>query len=90
MLSSLHSLYKIDSLYVTEIYPASEQPIPGITSENLVAAIKEKNPRLKAVCMPTYDQITQAIQLDIEEGDLVLTIGAGKVNKIAETLALIK
>lgn len=90
VLSSLNSQYKIDSLYITEIYPASEQPIPGITSENLVAAIKEKNPRLKVVCMPTYDQITQAIQPEIEDGDLVLTIGAGKVNKIAEALALIK
>jgi UDP-N-acetylmuramate--alanine ligase len=90
VLSSLHAHYNIDSLYLTEIYPASEQPIPGITSENLVAAIKEKNPRLKVVCMSTYEQITAAIQPDIEAGDLVLTIGAGKVNKIAEALASIK
>ena len=86
----MHFQYKINSLYVTEIYPASEKPISGITSENLVAAIKEKNPRLKVVCMSTYDQITQAIQSDVEEGDLIWTIGAGKVKKIAELLSLSK
>ncbi len=90
VLSSLNFQYNIDSLYITEIYPASEKPIPGVTSENLVAAIKEKNPRLKIVSMATYEQITQSIQTEIEQGDLILTIGAGKVNKIAEALALIK
>lgn len=86
VLSGLNSQYKIDLLYITDIYPASEKPISGITSENLAKQIKEKNPRLKVICMPTYEQITQIITQEIEEGDLVLTLGAGKVNKIAETL----
>jgi UDP-N-acetylmuramate--alanine ligase len=90
VLSSLNFQYNIDSLYITEIYPASEKPISGVTSENLVVAIKEKNPRLKITCMPTYEQIIQAIQPEVEQGDLILTIGAGKVSKIAEALALIK
>ena len=68
----------------------SEKPIPGITSENLVKAIKEKNPRLKVMCLPTYENIMHEIQAEISEGDLVLTLGAGKVNKIAEALSLMK
>jgi len=36
--------YPISTLYITDIYPASEAPIPGITSEKLVSVIKEKKP----------------------------------------------
>src|SRR5579872_3677738 len=36
----------VDKLLVTDIYPASEQPIPGITSENLVKAVEQSNPSI--------------------------------------------
>ena len=78
--------YRVDSLYVTDIYPASELPIPGITSQHLIEAIKIKNPDLKAYHIKSYDKAVESIQNDLQEGDLLITIGAGKVNKIGEQL----
>jgi UDP-N-acetylmuramate--alanine ligase len=90
VLASVNCPYKIDTLYLAEIYPASEKPIPGITSEMLAQAIRERNPNLKIQCMPTYDDIKNSLQDVVCEGDLVLTIGAGRVNKVGESLVDIK
>ena len=76
----------IDTLYLTDIYPASEAPIANINSENLVKAIKAQNPNLKVFYYSTYEQITEKIKDNLNEGDLLLTIGAGKVNLIGEEL----
>ncbi|MFA5306969.1 MAG: Mur ligase family protein, partial [Candidatus Babeliales bacterium] len=78
--------YLINTLYITDIYPASEAPIPGITAARLVEAIRQVNPNINVAYMPTYEQITLHARTVINEGDLLLTIGAGKVNQIAEAL----
>lgn len=79
----------IDHLIVTDIYAASELPIPGITSKLLVEEIQKHNPRFTISYAP-YDQAFTAIaeQLDplVTQGDLVLLLGAGKINKMAEIL----
>lgn len=78
---------QIKTLLITDIYAASEEPIPGITSELLVAAIKKYNPKLSVVYVPTYEGLAGAIKEQLQEGDLLLTIGAGRVNLVAEALA---
>lgn len=86
---NLFAYSPIDHLIITDIYPASETPIENITSYNLVQAIKEKQPSCPISYIP-YDTQLKAInsQLDslITEQDLVLLLGAGKVNKLAEYL----
>ncbi|MBD3273097.1 UDP-N-acetylmuramate--L-alanine ligase [Candidatus Dependentiae bacterium] len=77
---------KIKTLYLTDIYPASEKPIPNITSKNLALAIKEKNPNLNVIYYPNYPEISVDIQKHLKPGDLLLTVGAGKVNKVGEEL----
>lgn len=86
VLAGSSDLYKIDALYLAEIYPASEKPISGITSEKLAKAIQDRNPNLKVMCFPTYDDIKNAVQTNVQGGDMVLTIGAGKINKVGECL----
>lgn len=76
----------IKTLYLTDIYPASEEPIPGITSEKLAQEIQKQNPELKVIFFSNYPNITQDIQKYLKNGDLLLTVGAGKVNKIGEEL----
>ncbi len=78
----------LKTLFITDIYPASEAPIPGITSELLVAAIKKHNPDLNIAYVSTYEGLADAIKGHLQEGDLLLTIGAGRVNIVAEVLAL--
>jgi len=77
---------KIQTLYLADIYPASEAPIQGITSKKLAQAIKEKNPNIKIFYCSSYNQIQEKISNNLQQGDLLITVGAGKVNKIGEEL----
>jgi UDP-N-acetylmuramate--alanine ligase len=79
----------IDHLIITDIYPASEAPIPEINSFNLVKAIEARNPKFSVSYAP-YDAQFKAIKDVLEPllgaEDLVLLLGAGKVNKLVEVL----
>lgn len=87
---SLFSLHThditIDHLYLTDIYPASESPIDNITSEKLAQAIQKKNPQRQVFYAPTYEALLEAVKKNIQEGDMVITVGAGKINKVGEAL----
>ncbi|MFT6765814.1 MAG: UDP-N-acetylmuramate--alanine ligase [Alteromonas naphthalenivorans] len=75
----------IDYLIITDIYESSETPIPGITSKDLIAAIKLKKPSLQAFYFPLkpgYHELEKAISSQLQNGDLLLLQGAGKVNDI--------
>ncbi|NDD55578.1 hypothetical protein EBZ39_17225 [bacterium] len=78
--------YVIKTLLITDIYPASEAPIDGITAERLVAAIQAVNPALAVQYVPSYQGLAEHVRQVLAEGDLLLTIGAGKVNLVAEAL----
>lgn len=78
--------YKIDTLYITDIYPASEQPIPGVTAERLVQAIGRRNTGMKVVYVSGYNNIVEQVKDVVEAGDLLLTIGAGKINQVGDAL----
>lgn len=83
---SSNNNYHINKLYITEIYPASEQPIPNISTETLINAIKLKNPTLDIHHAPTYETIVEDISSKLTDGDLFITVGAGKVNQVGEAL----
>lgn len=79
----------IDHLIITDIYEASETPLTGITSKDLIAAIKHKKPSLEAFYIPLksdYSALEQQISLNLQNGDLLLLQGAGKVNQISTKL----
>jgi UDP-N-acetylmuramate--alanine ligase len=75
-----------DRVYVLDIYPASESPIPGITSQRLVERMGELG-NAHARYAASEAAVVDEVLADIHPGDLVLTIGAGSIWKIAETLA---
>ncbi len=80
---------KINHLIITDIYPASERPIDGITSKLLVEAIKQKNPNLSisyAPYEPHFETIKTKLLPILKPGDLLLLLGAGKVNNLAQEL----
>ncbi len=73
-------------LFVTDIYPASEQPIPGVTGQLIVdAAAKAGHPG--AVFEPSREKIARLVGQRLEAGDIVLTLGAGSIHEQAESLA---
>lgn len=79
----------IDQLIITDIHAASETPIPGITGQNLVTALKQKQPSCN-VTYVSYDAnletLTEHLKPLLSEGDLLLLLGAGKIDKLAELL----
>ena len=79
----------IDQLILTDIYPASEAAIPGITSQNLVAEIQKLNPKAQIKFIPFGDHgedILTDLNLILSKDDLLLFQGAGKVNKLIKYL----
>jgi UDP-N-acetylmuramate--alanine ligase len=76
----------VERVYVTDIYPASEAAIPGITSQNLVARMHELGLRW-AEYAPSEERLLHNLIPELRTGDLVLTIGAGNIWKVGEALA---
>jgi UDP-N-acetylmuramate--alanine ligase len=76
------SLMAADQVYLTEIYPASEAPIPGVSSE-LINQYGESN---KIIYQPSLIKITEEIVNTAKAGDLVLLLGAGDVNSLAPVI----
>jgi UDP-N-acetylmuramate--alanine ligase len=71
-----------DATYLLEIYPASEAPIPGVSSKNIAELMKQE----KAHFEPNMLQIVSDVVSQAESGDLILTLGAGDVNSLAPVI----
>ncbi|MFF0446608.1 UDP-N-acetylmuramate--L-alanine ligase [Streptomyces sp. NPDC004609] len=69
-----------DASVVLDIYPAREDPIPGITSEVIIAAARAAGADVTAV--HDRESVPDAIAGMAKPGDLVLTMGAGDVTDL--------
>lgn len=79
----------IDNLVITDVYPASENPIPGVTGKQLAQSIIARNPHCKVTYIPLendFQPFQDYVAETVHEGDLVLLLGAGKMNKLAKYL----
>jgi UDP-N-acetylmuramate--alanine ligase len=74
-----------DRLVLTDIYPAGEDPIEGMTSEALYQAIKRRG-HMEVEFIPDKDQIVEPLAGKLKSGDIVLTLGAGDIYKVGEAL----
>ena len=74
-----------DSLCVLDIYPASEQPIEGITGEALARRIAEKGNGSARYVGSFVDAVCAAAE-NAHDGDMILTLGAGSISQLAPTL----
>ncbi|HLI33833.1 MAG TPA: UDP-N-acetylmuramate--L-alanine ligase [Terriglobia bacterium] len=74
-----------ERVYVLDIYPAGEEPIPGITSERLVERMRALGCRAARYAPSEADLIAEILR-EVESGVLILTIGAGSVWKVGEAL----
>lgn len=79
------SFFDADILIVTDIYPAREEPIPGVTGE-LVANEARSLGHRHVVYIPDFKEVTDYLGRNIQDGDMVITLGAGDVWKIGESL----
>jgi UDP-N-acetylmuramate--alanine ligase len=79
------SFNNADALFITDIYAASEDPIEGITAETLTAAIKRFGHKDARYIGP-LENAAPALRDYVQSGDLVVTLGAGTVNRVSEQL----
>src|ERR1700677_246108 len=70
-----------DSLFVLDIYAASEKPIEGISGQALTGTIREKGGR-SAEYVGSFADAVNAVAALAEDGDMVLTLGAGSVSQL--------
>ncbi len=74
-----------DRLVLTEIYEAGEEAIPGVCSEALYQALKRRG-HLDVEFISNKGEIAGRLLPKLKSGDIVLTLGAGDIYKVAEEL----
>jgi UDP-N-acetylmuramate--alanine ligase len=70
-----------DSVLVLDVYPASEQPIPGVTGEALARRIVELSGKA-ARYVGSFGEAAEAVAAIAGPGDAVVTLGAGNVSQL--------
>jgi UDP-N-acetylmuramate--alanine ligase len=78
------ALMAADRIFLAPIYPAREEPIPGVTSFALAEKIKMMNGDAEAG--GSFDEIETALRETCGKNDLIITMGAGDIYKVAERL----
>jgi UDP-N-acetylmuramate--alanine ligase len=71
-----------DSLAVLDIYAASEKPIEGVTGETLATRIATEMPERDVRYAGSFAEAIDAVARKAEDGDMILTLGAGSVSQI--------
>ena len=75
----------VDELVVTDVYGSREQPEPGV-SGRLVADAARARTGANVRYVPHKADVVSAITDELQEGDLVLTLGAGDITLLPEEL----
>ncbi len=74
------SFANADEVFLTEIYPAGEQPIEGVTT-GLICKAMEKHENRSPELVSRFEDIPGRVLPVLKEGDIVLTLGAGDIYK---------
>ena len=68
-------------LLLTEIYAASENPIPGITGQNLAIGVQQVT-RTQVYYFANLEEMREGLTAVLRPNDLLLTLGAGTITKL--------
>jgi UDP-N-acetylmuramate--alanine ligase len=79
------SLADADEIVLTEIYSAGEEPIPGVTGQDLAAAVRSATGR-PVHFVAALDDLVAAVIDVVRPGDAVITLGAGSIGTVPERL----
>lgn len=79
------SFFDADILIVTDIYPAREEAIPGITGELVADAARSLGHR-QVVYIPDKEDVADYVKGIVHTGDLVISMGAGDIWKVIDQL----
>ncbi|MEJ2066535.1 MAG: UDP-N-acetylmuramate--L-alanine ligase [Deltaproteobacteria bacterium] len=74
-----------DALFITDIYPAGEDPIPGVTAEALCRAIEHRG-GTEVRYVPDREHLVDEVLPILRPGDIVMTLGAGNIWETSEAI----
>jgi UDP-N-acetylmuramate--alanine ligase len=77
------ALAAADAVAVTDVYPARERPVEGVSGKLIVEALAELRPGMELAWTPTVEQGAAYLVATAREGDRVVTVGAGDVDRAA-------
>ena len=80
-----NALRAADRIVLTDIYPAGEPPIAGVTIEALADAVRAVAPDRVAV-VKGIDELPERVAAMVRSGDLVITLGAGSITTVADRI----
>jgi len=75
------SFVNADLVVINEIYSASEKPIPGVSAQLIINAIRNSDSQKEVVYCKTEDDIVDFLFREGKPGDLVITMGAGNIRQ---------
>jgi UDP-N-acetylmuramate--alanine ligase len=78
------ALAAADAVFVADIYPAREQPIPGVTASLIVDSTRGAGGTV--AWQGGRDSLSRELARSVRDGDVVLTIGAGDITKTGPEL----
>ncbi|MDH5387332.1 MAG: UDP-N-acetylmuramate--L-alanine ligase [Gammaproteobacteria bacterium] len=81
-------LADVDVLLLTEVYAAGEEVITGADGRSLCAAIRARG-KVNPVFVKDVDEVAESLQAVIQDGDIILTLGAGSIGRVAEGLPVL-
>jgi UDP-N-acetylmuramate--alanine ligase len=79
-----HALVAADAVCVTDVYPAREEPVEGVTGKLVVDALSEARPGMVVGWTPGLEDAARFLMRRARPGDSVLTVGAGDIDRVAD------
>lgn len=74
----------VDVLVVTDVYPAGEDPIEGVSASGLADAVRRGSDVGRVDYLPTLEDAADHVADILRPGDLIMSLGAGDVTTIAD------
>jgi len=74
-----------DVLVLLDVYPAGEAPIPGADSRSLTRSIRQRS-QMEPVFAERIEDVPELLSTLVQDGDVVITQGAGNVSRLAQDL----
>jgi UDP-N-acetylmuramate--alanine ligase len=81
------AFHDADEVFITEIYAASEAAMAGVTGESVAEAVRGAG-HAQVHYDSTLGRLRAAVNAILQPGDLVITLGAGDIHRVAQHLAL--
>ncbi len=75
-----------DVVVVTDVYPAGEAPVPGVSGRLVADAVRDARPEIPVVYVPGRAELRGVVTGVLQGGDLCCTMGAGDLTSLPDEL----